>query len=74
MPLSILPPPLSFHDCIANGKIDVNRWFTLRRKRRLANSSLGNGARGTGADIVPGTGDVIAEIVPVEVVNTIEEQ
>ena len=38
MPLSILPPPLSFRDCIVNGKIGVNRWFALRRKRRLANS------------------------------------
>ena len=36
--MSILPPPLSFRDCYVNGKIDVNRWFALRRKRKLANS------------------------------------
>mmetsp|Transcript_29947 Transcript_29947/g.34790 ORF Transcript_29947/g.34790 Transcript_29947/m.34790 type:complete len:155 (-) Transcript_29947:485-949(-) len=38
MPLSTLPPPSSLRDCIVNGKIDVNRWFALRRKRRYANS------------------------------------
>ena len=60
--MSILPPPLSFRDCYVNGKIDVNRWFALRVKRSLANS-------GTGDDVVRGTGDDMAEIVLVEVVN-----